>query len=224
MPKLRHELRDGIHGFIVFDPLEKKLIDSAPMQRLRCIHQLAMCYQIYPGAEHKRFEHSLGVMDVATRIFDQLLKDRIPDRIYSRIADELQDDRRRYWLRVVRLAALLHDVGHLPFSHAAEHELLPSDWNHERITADIIRYSEIAEIMNEDRPPIDPEDVVDVAWDAKKRAKTEPGKVLGPWKSLLNEIICGNTFGAIESTTCCAIPGTRACRMADLIRTGSLLD
>ena len=66
MSKQIHEVRDGIHGFILFDQLEKRLIDSAPMQRLRCIHQLAMCYQVYPGATHKRFEHSLGVMETAT--------------------------------------------------------------------------------------------------------------------------------------------------------------
>jgi hypothetical protein len=65
-----HEVRDGLYGFIALDDLEKKLIDSAPFQRLRCIHQLAMCYQVYPGATHTRFAHSLGVMDMATRIFD----------------------------------------------------------------------------------------------------------------------------------------------------------
>ena len=68
MPKLTHEVRDGVHGFILFNQNEKRLIDSAPVQRLRCIHQLAMCYQVYPGTTHKRFEHSLGVMEVAGRI------------------------------------------------------------------------------------------------------------------------------------------------------------
>lgn len=125
MAKLMHELRDGIHGFILFDQLEKRLIDSAPMQRLRCIHQLAMCYQVYPGATHKRFEHSLGVMEVATRIFDRVFDRRLDDAIHQRIKEELEPDRKRYWRRVVRLAGMLHDVGHLPFSHAAEEALLP---------------------------------------------------------------------------------------------------
>jgi hypothetical protein len=58
------------------------------------------------------------------------IKDRLPE-----IASE---DKRRYWLRVLRMAALCHDIGHLPFSHAAEKELLPKGWNHERITKDII--------------------------------------------------------------------------------------
>lgn len=196
MAKLQHELRDGLHGFILFDQLEKRLIDSAPVQRLRCIHQLAMCYQVYPGATHMRFEHSLGVMEVAARVFDRVFDRRLDDAVHRRIEEELDPDRRNYWRRVVRLAGLLHDVGHLPFSHAAEDALLPEGWNHERVTADILRHSEIATILKGEKPPIDPEDVIDVAWDAKKRAKVEPGRSLSPWKTLLNEIICGNTFGA----------------------------
>ena len=72
MAKTRHEVRDGIHGFIEFNNLEKRLIDSVPFQRLRNIHQLAMTYQVYPARTHKRFEHSLGVMEVASRIFDRI--------------------------------------------------------------------------------------------------------------------------------------------------------
>lgn len=60
----------------------------------------------------------------------------------------------------------------------------------------MLRHSEIAEILKNEKPPIDPEDVIDVSWDVKKRAKAEPAKSLSPWKTLLNEIICGNTFGA----------------------------
>jgi HD superfamily phosphohydrolase len=91
---------------------------------------------------------------------------------------------------------LLHDLGHLPFSHAAEDELLPAGWNHERLTADLIRQSEINQILRATRPIVDPEDVVDLCWDVRKRAKVEPKFALSPWKTLLNEIITGNTFGA----------------------------
>jgi HD superfamily phosphohydrolase len=196
MGRLRHEVRDGIYGFITFDNLEKSLIDSVPFQRLRSIHQLAMCYQVYPGATHKRFEHSLGVMSVADRIYRSVFEGEIKDDVRERIAEELGDDQRRYWRKVVRIAALLHDVGHLPFSHAAEEALLPEGWNHERLTAEIIRRSEVASHLAAIRPPIVPEDVVDLAWDVKKRLKVEPGFHLSPWKTLLNEIITGNTFGA----------------------------
>src|SRR5438132_543305 len=131
MPKVRHEVRDGLYGFVEFDDLEKQLIDSRPFQRLRSIHQLAMCYQVYPGASHKRFEHSLGVMEMATRIFDRVLDKRQTDAVHDRIAQRVEPEQLSYWRRIVRLAALLHDIGHLPFSHAAEEALLPQGWNHE---------------------------------------------------------------------------------------------
>jgi HD superfamily phosphohydrolase len=72
MPKVRHEVRDVLYGFVEFDDLEKQLIDSRPFQRLRSIHQLATCYQVYPGASHKRFEHLPGVMEMATQILDRV--------------------------------------------------------------------------------------------------------------------------------------------------------
>ena len=193
MPKTHHEVRDAIHGFLSFNTLEKTLIDSAPFQRLRCIHQLAMCYQVYPGATHKRFEHSLGVMEVATRIFDSIFREPMEPSVRDRISEQLEPNQRGYWRQVVRLAALLHDVGHLPFSHAAEKELLPEGWNHERLTMEIIRHSEIAQILQDASPPIKPEDVIDVACDVADRID---GKNLTPWKTVLNEIITGRTFGA----------------------------
>jgi HD superfamily phosphohydrolase len=97
---------------------------------------------------------------------------------------------------VIRIGALLHDIGHLPFSHAAEEALLPEGWSHERLTAEMIRQPPISEIVQKSQPPVDPEDVVAVAWDFKKRAIYDPKFTLDPWKTLLNELICGNTFGA----------------------------
>ena len=197
MAKTKHEVRDGVHGFIEFNNIEKQLIDSMPYQRLRNIHQLAMTYQVYPGATHKRFEHCLGVMEIASRIFDRAFDKRLDDNVQARIADQLEPaDKKSYWKSVIRAAALLHDVGHLPFSHAAEAVLLPDGWDHERITADIIRHSEIADILRSGRPQIDPEDVIDVAYSVKDRVKHQPDFVLNPWKTVLNEIITGNTFGA----------------------------
>jgi hypothetical protein len=68
--KHSHEFRDPIHTFISVRTDERTVIDSRPFQRLRHIHQLALSYLVYPGATHKRFEHSLGVMDLASQIFD----------------------------------------------------------------------------------------------------------------------------------------------------------
>ena len=68
--KRYHEIRDAIHGFVRLESDERRVLDSPPIQRLRNIHQLAMSYLVYPGATHKRFEHSLGVMELAGRVFD----------------------------------------------------------------------------------------------------------------------------------------------------------
>lgn len=193
MAKTTHEVRDPVHGFVLFDNFERRLIDSRPFQRLRHIHQLAFCQHVYPGATHRRFEHSLGVMETATRIFDSLFHGTsdVRPEVKERIADELQEMQRLHWRSVVRVAALLHDLGHLPFSHPGE-DLLPHGWDHERLTAEIIRNSEVASILSGMRPAVDVEDVIDLCWDAKKRRD----KTLDPWRTLLNEIITHDAFGA----------------------------
>ena len=72
------EIRDPVHVFIRIDETERAIIDSHLFQRLRNIHQLAMTYLVYPGATHRRFEHSLGVMELAGRIYDIITN---PDNI-----------------------------------------------------------------------------------------------------------------------------------------------
>ena len=73
--KQYHEIRDPIHDFVRLDSDERLVLNSGPIQRLRHIHQLAMSYLVYPGATHKRFEHSLGVMELAGRVFDVITAD-----------------------------------------------------------------------------------------------------------------------------------------------------
>ena len=70
MAKHCHEIRDPVHVFIRLDSDERKVLDSRPFQRLRHIHQLGLTYLIYPGATHRRFEHSLGVMELAGKVYD----------------------------------------------------------------------------------------------------------------------------------------------------------
>ncbi len=197
MPKIDHEIRDALYGLIGFDSNERALIDSEPVQRLRCIHQLGMSHFVYPGANHTRLEHSIGVMDIAARAFDVVFSRNQSDEIRRLLGQHLERDALAYWRRVIRAAALLHDIGHLPFSHAAEKDLLPTGWNHERLTAAMIRESEIADRLGDQVPPVKVEDVVDVAWDIRKRTKLEdPSWTLEPMKMILNELLCGNTFGA----------------------------
>lgn len=97
-------LRDPVHNFIQLCDNETRLLDTKAVQRLRRISQLAMAYLVYPGAVHTRFDHSLGVMYLSGLMATELGLEQ----------DEIE---------LVRLAGLLHDVGHGPFSHVSEHSL-----------------------------------------------------------------------------------------------------
>ncbi|RJP27281.1 MAG: HD domain-containing protein [Candidatus Omnitrophota bacterium] len=112
-----YEIRDPIHGFVTINEWERDIINHPVFQRLRRIRQLSLTDMVYPGAMHNRFEHSLGVMHVATRMFDHIREKRL-EFLKSQISfteGGLEKDR-----MIVRLASLLHDVGHAPLSHAAE--------------------------------------------------------------------------------------------------------
>ena len=111
--------RDPVYGNIaISSPPVLDCIDSPEFQRLRRIHQLGMCHMVYYGAEHSRFQHSIGAMWLMHRIVSHW---RESGR--TEISDDL--------VRVATLAALLHDVGHGPFSHALEHVF--SNFHHEAI-------------------------------------------------------------------------------------------
>ncbi|HTV91211.1 MAG TPA: HD domain-containing protein [Verrucomicrobiae bacterium] len=100
---------DPVHHFIELEPGEARLLDLAPMQRLRRLRQLGLAYFAFPAAEHSRFTHALGALAMGTRAFDGLI----------RHAGGTSSER-DYERRLVRVALLLHDVGHGPFSHACE--------------------------------------------------------------------------------------------------------
>jgi HD superfamily phosphohydrolase len=194
--KRLHEVRDPVHVFVHFDDDERQVIDSMPFQRLRNVHQLALTYLVYPGASHKRFEHSLGVMELAGRIYDTVMRhDKLTDSIREVVPSQGQNDH-GYWRTVVRMAALCHDLGHLPFSHAAEDELLPANVDHERITWDIVHSEEMATILDELVPPIKPDLVGKLALGPRKAEKLGLQMSFTPWEAILAEIIVGDAFGA----------------------------
>ena len=192
VPKNTHEIRDPIHVFVRLDSDERKVLNSRCFQRLRHIHQLALTYLVYPGASHKRFEHSLGVMELADRVYDVVTNTvHLTDDLRGRLPPLTSDDQREYWRRVLRMAALCHDLGHLPFSHAAEKELLPECWDHERITRAIISSDEMMEIWKGVTPPLRHEDIIKLALGSEKAADLE----FSEWEMLLSEIIVGDALG-----------------------------
>jgi HD superfamily phosphohydrolase len=101
-------IRDAVLGHNIFYQHEINLIDSPLLQRLRRVHQTALAYLTYPAATHTRFEHSLGCVAFAQKMIDALNRSS-----ETTLIDEVQTAE-------VRLAALLHDVGHALFSHASE--------------------------------------------------------------------------------------------------------
>ena len=192
MAKNVHEIRDPIHVFVRVNSDERKVLDSRAFQRLRHIHQLALTSLVYPAATHKRFEHCLGVMELAGRVFDVVThKDNITDAVRRSIPEIGDDGKAMYWRSALRMAALCHDTGHLPFSHAAEKELLPSGWNHERLTREIILSPEMREIWDGMTPPLRPLDVVKLAVGPREA----PDLTFTTWEAILAEIIVGDAFG-----------------------------
>ena len=142
MRKRLYEVRDPIHGLVALSPKEVDLINTRAFQRLRRIRQLAMAFLVYPGTLHTRFDHSIGVTHIAGRICNQLRQ--------LRKITAVECER-------IRLAALLHDIGHGPFSHVSEHLLdkyatkigdSTVEKIHEKVTVDIInKDSEISDIL-----------------------------------------------------------------------------
>lgn len=124
------EIRDPVHGYIKLDPLARALVETPQLQRLRWIRQLGLASLVYPGASHTRFEHSLGTYYLARVLAGQL---------------ELGEDETTR----IGAAALLHDIGHGPLSHASESMLsFYLRHEHERVS-DILREPEIGSILEQ---------------------------------------------------------------------------
>ncbi|MCL1873615.1 MAG: HD domain-containing protein [Clostridiales bacterium] len=143
-------VRDVVYGFIGLDEQECAIVNHPSFQRLRRIKQLALTGMVYPGANHTRFEHSLGVMQMASDMYTNIVEGN-QHLIESRL--KIDKDGILRFEKIVRLAALLHDVGHPPFSHSGE-DLLPekedgSRYRHEDYSIAAIKndFREIIETM-----------------------------------------------------------------------------
>lgn len=142
-------IRDPLHGTISLSPTEEKVLDCCQMQRLRGIRQLATAYLVYPGANHTRFEHSLGTLFLADRMCREM---------------GMKEER----IAKVRVAALLHDIGHVSFSHEAEAVLKGKLGTHEEVGRRMMLHGEVAEALSAE---FSPREIADLSG-------TAPGSVI----------------------------------------------
>ncbi len=157
------EIKDPVHGYVYITEPEKKIIDLYPIQRLRRLRQLAGSDYVYPGANHTRFEHCIGVMYLAGKVVEN-------PNISLLINDQEVD--------AIRISSLLHDVGHGPFSHVFEHLLIKKlKKTHEDMTSWLIENSEIREKLSE------------TGFNPKEIAALAVGKLHQPGKAFLDQII-----------------------------------
>ena len=133
MKKNYLDIVDPIHDFIRVYDHELKIIDTPIFQRLRRIRQLSGAHLTYPAAQHTRFEHSLGVMHIASQAGQALNEKGIL---------------KSYDIEVLRLAGLLHDIGHGPFSHLFEEIIQQKKFSHEDFGREIILKSEIGDSLS----------------------------------------------------------------------------
>ncbi|MHA1330526.1 MAG: HD domain-containing protein [Candidatus Hodarchaeales archaeon] len=148
---------DPVHKTIPITKVEKMLLNTRVMRRLLQIKQMGLTYMVFPGAIHTRYEHSIGVMHIAGELGKCLKPDIDTETI-----------------KKLRIAGLLHDIGHPPLSHAVESVLIKNpdyipqfianSYSHEEFTADIIQTNdEIAEILCERPVPYNLQEIAEIA-------------------------------------------------------------
>lgn len=181
--KTENVIKDAIHGYIEFNKLEMKLLDTNVMQRLRDIKQLGFANLVYPSATHTRFEHSLGTFEVAKKFCDSL---------------ELNNDK----AKKIKIAGLLHDIGHGPFSHTSE-EIIEdrTGESHEATTVKKIKNTQIKDILAENG--YRPEEITELITGQNKLSDIISGKIDADRIDYLQRDAhyTGVAHGTIESDT-----------------------
>lgn len=157
------EIKDPVFGYVYITEAEKEIIDSFPVQRLRRLRQLAGSEYVYPGANHTRFEHSVGVMYLAGLLAEN-------PHLSSYFSEEDY--------QTIRIAALLHDVGHGPFSHIFEHLLEKFlKKTHEDMNVWVVRESELKDVLSK------------LGYDVNMIAKLSVGWLHQPGRAFMDQII-----------------------------------
>jgi uncharacterized protein len=156
-------IKDPIHGYVRISRTERSVIDTEPVQRLRRIRQLAGSEFVYPAANHTRFEHAIGAMHLA-----------------GALSEALPIDLSQHHQRQLRLAALLHDIGHGPFSHVFEPLMTKYlGKNHEDFVPWLVNQTEIAERLEA------------AGFDSKILGLLAIGKLTDRKRPYLDQIISG---------------------------------
>ena len=143
-------INDAIHKSVALSPHEVEVIDHPFVQRLRFIRQLGFVSSVYPSATHDRFSHSLGTLHIASLFAEQLLL----NEEYSVLARILNSQEKEFLMHIIRLSALLHDVGHAPFSHTAESVMpqvsdlaIPQEWMRHPVSARLARHEDYSVLL-----------------------------------------------------------------------------
>ncbi len=152
-------VRDSLYDLIPLGPREERLIGTTAFLRLQGVKQLGFVYRVWPGATHTRYEHSLGCYHLTVRALRSLLQ-RGPQGGLEGVSISS--------IQTLIVAALLHDIGHYPFSHTIE-ELGPPIILHEQVGRSLIEQSEIATIIERDYH-LSPERVADLIDPPKNKA------------------------------------------------------
>jgi HD superfamily phosphohydrolase len=143
------EFRDPVHGFIEPFSHEKEIIDTPEFQRLRRISQLGLTSYVYHGAEHSRFGHSIGVMHLAGEAAQRILQNSrafICEQL-GWSDEEFEEESRRVFV-LARVAGLVHDLGHPPFSHAGQARFFPTRVKHEDYSQAVVLNTAVGDIID----------------------------------------------------------------------------
>lgn len=118
-PKFSKIIRDPVHGYIPITGIENEILQLPVLNRLHRVRQMSLVYLIYPGATNSRFTHSLGTMHISSKIIMRVFKSLNPN-VFKELFPGFEAHEAPLIVKIVRLAALLHDVGHGPYSHSSE--------------------------------------------------------------------------------------------------------